>query len=97
MPSEPGQPQKELIDGAPDLVVAQNTAMVAALLEETRSVPIVFVNVADPVGNGFVTSVPRPGGNVTGFTGYEPWAGIYFSACCRDWFVGYQSRRSTRQ
>jgi ABC-type uncharacterized transport system substrate-binding protein len=72
---------KELIDEGPDLVVAQNTAMVAALLQETRSLPIVFVNVADPVGSGFVTSVPRPGGNVTGFTGYEPslagkWLGL---------------------
>ena len=72
---------KELIDGAPDLVVAQNTPMVAALLQETRTVPIVFVNVTDPVGNSFVASVPRPGGNVTGFTGYEPslagkWLGL---------------------
>src|SRR5262245_486160 len=72
---------KELSDRAPDLVVAQNTPMVAALLQETRSLPIVFVNVADPVGSGFVASVPRPGGNVTGFTGYEPslaskWLGL---------------------
>src|SRR5262245_33586386 len=72
---------KELIDGGPDLVVAQNTPMVAALLQETRTLPIVFVNVADPVGSGFVVSVPRPGGNVTGFTGYEPslagkWLGL---------------------
>ena len=61
---------KELIDEGPDLVVAQNTAMVAALLQETRSLPIVFVNVADPVGSGFDTSDPRPGVNVTGFTVY---------------------------
>ena len=44
--------------------------MVAAMLQETRTLPIVFVNVADPVGSGFVASLPRPGGNVTGFTGY---------------------------
>jgi ABC-type uncharacterized transport system substrate-binding protein len=41
---------RELIDGQPDLIVAQNTAMVAAVLQETRTLPIVFVNVADPVG-----------------------------------------------
>lgn len=41
---------RELIDGRPDLIVAQNTAMVAAVLQETRTLPIVFVNVADPVG-----------------------------------------------
>jgi putative ABC transport system substrate-binding protein len=72
---------KELIYGRPELIVAQNTAMVAALLQETRTLPIVFVNVADPVGSGFVMSVPRPGGNVTGFIGYEPslagkWLGL---------------------
>ena len=82
-----GSPEKarafarELIDGGPDLIVAQNTAMVAAVVQETRTLPIVFVNVADPVGNGFVVSYPRPGGNITGFTGYEPslagkWLGL---------------------
>src|SRR5947208_2105019 len=45
---------KELIDGGPDVIVGQNTSVVAALLRETRTVPIVFVNVADPVGSGFV-------------------------------------------
>ena len=46
--------------------------MVAELLRETGTLPIVFVNVADPVGSGFVTNYSRPGGNVTGFTGFEP-------------------------
>jgi ABC-type uncharacterized transport system substrate-binding protein len=63
---------KELIDGRPDVIVAQNTQVVAALLLETRTLPIVFVNVTDPVGSGFVTNFSRPGGNVTGFTGFEP-------------------------
>ena len=63
---------KELVDGGPDVIVGQNTPMVAALLRETSTLPIVFVNVADPVGNGFLTNYSRPGGNVTGFTGFEP-------------------------
>ena len=62
---------KELIDRRPDLIVGQNTPVVAALLQETRTLPVVFVNVADPIGSGFVLSFPRPGGNVTGFMGFE--------------------------
>ncbi len=55
--------------------------MAAAVLQETRTLPIVFVNSADPVGSGLVASFPRPGGNITGFTGYEPsfagkWLGL---------------------
>ena len=60
---------KQLIDERPDVVVGHST--VAALLRETRTVPIVFVNVTDPIGSGFVTNFPRPEGNVTGFTGFE--------------------------
>src|SRR5262244_2170042 len=57
---------------APDvLVAASGTATVAPLLEATRTVPIVFVVVVDPVGAGFVASLARPGGNATGFTIYE--------------------------
>jgi putative tryptophan/tyrosine transport system substrate-binding protein len=61
----------ELIDGRPDVIVGHTTSVVTALVRETRTLPIVFVNVTDPVGNGFVTNYPRPGGNVTGFTGFE--------------------------
>jgi putative tryptophan/tyrosine transport system substrate-binding protein len=63
---------KELMDTEPDVIVGQNTPVVAALVRETHTIPIVFVNVADPVGSGFVESFPRPGGNVTGFLGFEP-------------------------
>ena len=63
---------KELIALQPDLVLAATTPTIAAMLQQTRTVPIVFVNVADPVGSGFVASFPRPGGNVTGFTTMEP-------------------------
>jgi putative ABC transport system substrate-binding protein len=58
----------EIIGLRPDVIVAQNTPMVAALHKETDSIPIVFVQVSDPVGDGFVETLARPGGNVTGFT-----------------------------
>jgi len=61
----------ELISLAPDLVVAAGTLSVAALQRVTRTLPILFCNVADPVGAGFVDSLARPGGNTTGFTLFE--------------------------
>jgi putative tryptophan/tyrosine transport system substrate-binding protein len=62
----------ELVALAPDvLVAATGTTTVAPLLQATRTVPIVFVTVIDPVGAGFVASLARPGGNATGFTNYE--------------------------
>jgi putative tryptophan/tyrosine transport system substrate-binding protein len=61
----------ELIGLAPDVILAPGSATVAPLLQATRAVPIVFVHVPDPVGAGFVDSLARPGGNATGFTGFE--------------------------
>lgn len=61
----------ELVASAPDLVVAASSPVLAALQKATRSVPIVFAQVIDPVGGGFVASLPRPGGNATGFTLFE--------------------------
>jgi putative ABC transport system substrate-binding protein len=58
----------------PDVILAHTTPVVAALQRESRAFPIVFVYVSDPVGSGFVTSLARPGGNLTGFLLYE--AGI---------------------
>ena len=63
---------KELVALKPDLILSQNTPTTATLLQYTRTIPIVFASVSDPVGSGFVASVPRPGGNVTGFTNIEP-------------------------
>lgn len=63
---------KELVALQPDLIVTQNTAGTAAMLQQARTIPIIFVNIADPVGSGFVESFPRPGGNVTGFLTIEP-------------------------
>jgi putative tryptophan/tyrosine transport system substrate-binding protein len=63
---------KELVALQPDLILSQGTPTTAALLQQTRTIPIIFANVGDPVGSGFVASFPRPGGNVTGFTNIEP-------------------------
>jgi putative ABC transport system substrate-binding protein len=63
---------KELIALQPNLILSHNTPTTASLLQQTRTIPIVFVVVSDPVGSGFVASFPQPGGNVTGFTNIEP-------------------------
>jgi ABC-type uncharacterized transport system substrate-binding protein len=63
---------KELVALQPDLILSHNTPTTATLLQHTRTIPVVFVVVSDPVGSGFVASVRRPGGNVTGFTNIEP-------------------------
>ena len=62
---------KELIALQPDLILSNDTPTTATLLQQTRTVPIVFATVADPVGSGFVESFARPGGNATGFAVYE--------------------------
>jgi putative tryptophan/tyrosine transport system substrate-binding protein len=65
---------KELVDLQPDVILAQGTPVTAALQRETRTIPIVFVVVTDPVGDGFVAGLAHPGGNITGFLTSE--AGI---------------------
>jgi ABC-type uncharacterized transport system substrate-binding protein len=62
---------KELVVLQPDVVLAMTTPVVTALQQATRTIPIVFVNVADPIGSGFVASLARPGGNITGFLLFE--------------------------
>ena len=59
---------KQLAEQQPDVILAGTTPVTAALQRETRTIPIVFVIVSDPVGAGFVAGLPRPGGNITGFT-----------------------------
>src|SRR5271154_3940174 len=63
---------KELVDLQPDVIVANSTPVTAAFQQVTRKIPIVFAGVADPVGDGFVASLPRPGGNITGFVAAVP-------------------------
>jgi putative ABC transport system substrate-binding protein len=58
---------KELVALQPDLILSHTTPTTAVLLQQTRTIPIIFTVVADPVGSGFAESLPRPGGNVTGF------------------------------
>ena len=61
----------ELAASSPDVILAHSSAAVAPLLQESRTIPIVFTLVADPVGAGYVSNLARPGGNVTGFTNFE--------------------------
>ena len=61
----------ELIALAPDVIVASSSQAVAALLQATRAIPIVFESIADPIGAGFVESLGQPGGNATGFMNFE--------------------------
>jgi putative ABC transport system substrate-binding protein len=63
---------KELVALQPDLFLSSTTPTTTALLQQTRTIPIVFAIVADPIGSGFVASFARPGGNVTGFIFTEP-------------------------
>jgi putative tryptophan/tyrosine transport system substrate-binding protein len=63
---------KELVALQPDVIIGHSTPVVAALLKVTRTIPIVFVVVADPIGSGFVAGLAHPGGNVTGFSNPLP-------------------------
>jgi ABC-type uncharacterized transport system substrate-binding protein len=76
-----GEPRRSGVDASiregtrrvtADLILSHSTPATAALLQETRTIPVVFGIVADPIGSGFVASFPRPGGNATGFAVAEP-------------------------
>ena len=62
---------RELIALQPDVILSSSSPTTASLLQETRSIPIIFANIADPVGSGLVASLSRPGGNATGFMLFE--------------------------
>jgi putative tryptophan/tyrosine transport system substrate-binding protein len=62
---------KEVVDLQPDVILSHGTSATAALQRATRTIPIVFAVVSDPVGAGFVAGLPRPGGNLTGFINLE--------------------------
>ena len=62
----------QLIQASPDVIIGQSVSGVNALFQATRTIPVVFLLVSDPVGSGFVQSFARPGGNLTGFSYYEP-------------------------
>ena len=66
-----GSLAKELVELRPDAIFGQTTPVIGALARETRTIPIVFVTVSDPIGSGFAASLTHPGGNITGFTFVE--------------------------
>jgi putative ABC transport system substrate-binding protein len=63
---------QELVGLQPDIILAHGATVTAALQRETRTIPIVFVSLADPVATGIVARLNQPGGNITGFAGWEP-------------------------
>jgi putative tryptophan/tyrosine transport system substrate-binding protein len=76
-----GAETKALVESAPNVIVISSNAAVAALQKLDRKIPAVFVQVSDPVGSGFVSSLSRPDGNITGFQNFEPamggkWLGL---------------------
>jgi ABC-type uncharacterized transport system substrate-binding protein len=71
-PADLGRLAKDLVQLAPDAIVVQSTPGVRALQQETNTIPVVFVQVTDPVQASFVASMSRPGGNMTGLSMYEP-------------------------
>ena len=66
------QSAKDLVGLKPDAILVSGTPWTAALQRETRTIPIIFVFVSDPIGSGFVASLPHPGGNLTGFSMQDP-------------------------
>jgi putative ABC transport system substrate-binding protein len=80
----------ELVALAPDILVAAGSATVGALQQATRTVPIVFATVGDPVGGGFVESLARPGGNITGF------ASLNMPSAQSGWSCSEKFRRARR-
>ena len=72
---------KELVDLRPDAIFGVTTPVIGALARETRTIPIVFAGVSDPIGSGFAANLAHPGGNITGFTTHDPalggkWVGL---------------------
>jgi putative tryptophan/tyrosine transport system substrate-binding protein len=79
-----GRYAAELVSLRPDVMVAYPTPAAAALSAATRDIPIVFVNVADPLGSGFVETFAQPGRNITGFTNFEPTMGSKWLELLRE-------------
>jgi ABC-type uncharacterized transport system substrate-binding protein len=70
-PERIGAFAKELVALKPDVIVAHTTPSVVALRKETNTIQLVFVQISDPIGTGFITNLAHPGGNITGFTNFE--------------------------
>ena len=76
---------KEAVASGPDLILAVTNPALQVIRNATRSQPIVFLQVSDPVGGGFVESLAHPGGNITGFTNFEPEMGGKWLQHLRRW------------
>ena len=91
---------KELVAMQPDVILAHTTPVTAALQRASHSIPVVFVNVSDPVGSGFIANLARPGGNLTGLLHYEPgivgkWLGMLKEIAPRVTRVALMANRKT--
>jgi putative ABC transport system substrate-binding protein len=76
---------KELLSLKPDVILAHTALAVAAFQRETKDIPIVFITVNDPVLSGFVANLSHPGGNITGFSNFEPaLVGKYIEILCPE-------------
>jgi len=75
---------KELVALQPDLILSQTTPTTVALLQQTRTIPVIFGIASDPIGSGFVASLARPGGNATGFTNLESSLGSKWLELLKD-------------
>jgi len=76
---------KELVALKPDVIVAHTTPSVVAMQKQTDTIPIVFVQISDPIGNGFITNLARPDGNITGFTNFESSMVGKWVECLKRW------------
>jgi putative ABC transport system substrate-binding protein len=75
---------KELVDLRPDAIFGVTTPVISALARETRTIPIVFAAVSDPIGSGFVANLAHPGGNITGFATHDPALGGKWVALLKE-------------
>jgi putative tryptophan/tyrosine transport system substrate-binding protein len=84
---------RELVGEQPMVILAQNTSVAAALRRETKTIPIVFISVSDPIQSGLVASLSHPGGNITGFANFEPsLAGKWIELLKDTLFRSHQAR-----
>src|SRR5262249_43417125 len=79
----------QIVDTRPDAILTDTTAVTAAGLPETRTIPVGFVQGGDPVGSGFVASFQHPGGNATGFNSYPKWLELLMEIAPRTARVMY--------
>src|ERR1700730_12055637 len=75
---------KELVSLAPDVILTQSNLALATLLQETRTIPVIFTVIGDPVGSGFIKSLARPDSNATDLTSFEPPLSASFVASLQE-------------